>query len=268
MDYYSQFQYILPTERYFAGTFIGDIKSFKFYNCRLEYSDIKENYLYEMGEINEEKTNKVKKELCEQIISYIGKESKTCKRLREEYATKSDLIALYAKVKAMVDENKEELSKRQDKLENMINKEIDERQKEIQRLEDKINTANIEIVGDDNSIVVSPADSKPQGVWRIDENSKLLSNEKITVKSGIFSQIDVLLGDSESNMSTTPVLSKSMTTNSSSIYSVSDLNYTNDMLFLKFSVYHTAGKTFYIDNIVLNLTSLYLLIFSIIDICL
>ncbi|MBQ0036702.1 MAG: phosphatidylserine decarboxylase [Firmicutes bacterium] len=49
---------------------------------------------------------------------------------------------------------------------------------------------------DDNSVVVSPADSKPQGVWRIDENSKLLSNEKVTVKSGIFSQIDVLLGDS------------------------------------------------------------------------
>ena len=49
---------------------------------------------------------------------------------------------------------------------------------------------------DDDSVVVSPADSKPQGVWKIDENSKLLSNEKITVKSGIFSQIDVLLGDS------------------------------------------------------------------------
>lgn len=49
---------------------------------------------------------------------------------------------------------------------------------------------------DDDSVVVSPADSKPQGVWKIDENSKLLSNEKVTVKSGIFSQIDVLLGDS------------------------------------------------------------------------
>ena len=50
---------------------------------------------------------------------------------------------------------------------------------------------------DDNSILVSPADSVPQGIWRIDANNNLLGNQYISVKSGKFSSVSVLLGDSE-----------------------------------------------------------------------
>lgn len=38
---------ILPLEKHFGGTFLGDIKSFKFYNCPLNYNEIKNNYKYE-----------------------------------------------------------------------------------------------------------------------------------------------------------------------------------------------------------------------------
>lgn len=37
---------ILPLEKYFAGTFIGDIKSFKIYDGFLEYNQIRNNYLF------------------------------------------------------------------------------------------------------------------------------------------------------------------------------------------------------------------------------
>lgn len=47
LNYYDIPSKILPIEKYFAGTFIGDIKSFKFYNCDLKYNEIKNNYLYE-----------------------------------------------------------------------------------------------------------------------------------------------------------------------------------------------------------------------------
>lgn len=47
LDYYSKFPYILPIEKYFAGSFIGDIKSFKFYNCFKEYNHILNNYRFE-----------------------------------------------------------------------------------------------------------------------------------------------------------------------------------------------------------------------------
>lgn len=47
---YSNFQklpeYILPLEKEFGGTFIGDFKSFKFYECPLNYYQIRQNYLY------------------------------------------------------------------------------------------------------------------------------------------------------------------------------------------------------------------------------
>lgn len=42
------FKYILPIEENFAGTFMGDIRSFKFYTCRMESAQIKNNYLYEI----------------------------------------------------------------------------------------------------------------------------------------------------------------------------------------------------------------------------
>lgn len=41
VDYYKTTQYCLPIEKNFAGTFIGDIRSFKFYPCFLDYPTIK-----------------------------------------------------------------------------------------------------------------------------------------------------------------------------------------------------------------------------------
>jgi phosphatidylserine decarboxylase precursor len=46
---------------------------------------------------------------------------------------------------------------------------------------------------DDDSVVVSPADAQPQGVWLIDENSYLISD--VQVKSSVFSSINHLLGE-------------------------------------------------------------------------
>ena len=41
------FNKVLPLENNFAGTFIGDIKSFKFYSCPLSINEIRNNYLFE-----------------------------------------------------------------------------------------------------------------------------------------------------------------------------------------------------------------------------
>jgi hypothetical protein len=38
---------ILPIEENFGGTFIGDLRSFKFYDCQLQYNEIKNNALFE-----------------------------------------------------------------------------------------------------------------------------------------------------------------------------------------------------------------------------
>ena len=43
----AQFCKILPIEDNFAGTFIGDIKKFRFFTCPLTFADIKNNFLYE-----------------------------------------------------------------------------------------------------------------------------------------------------------------------------------------------------------------------------
>jgi phosphatidylserine decarboxylase len=48
----------------------------------------------------------------------------------------------------------------------------------------------------DNSIVVSPADAVPQGVWDIDQNSNLVNQEGVTIKSSTVYSIRDLLGDS------------------------------------------------------------------------
>lgn len=40
LDYYNTSNYVLPLEEYFAGSFIGDIKDFSFYDCHLPYSSI------------------------------------------------------------------------------------------------------------------------------------------------------------------------------------------------------------------------------------
>ena len=45
IDYCDIFNKVLPLEKYFAGTFIGDFKSFKFYGCPLQYNEIKNNYI-------------------------------------------------------------------------------------------------------------------------------------------------------------------------------------------------------------------------------
>lgn len=49
---------------------------------------------------------------------------------------------------------------------------------------------------EDERVIASPCDSVPQGVWKIDENSRVQDNETVSVKSGVFSSVDVLLGDS------------------------------------------------------------------------
>lgn len=38
---------ILPIEENFGGSFIGDIRSFKFYDCQMQYNEVKNNYLFE-----------------------------------------------------------------------------------------------------------------------------------------------------------------------------------------------------------------------------
>ena len=52
---------------------------------------------------------------------------------------------------------------------------------------------------DDNSVVVSPADSEPQGVWSIDENSNIVQKEdELVIKSKKFNSMADLIGpDSE-----------------------------------------------------------------------
>ncbi len=46
---------------------------------------------------------------------------------------------------------------------------------------------------EDNSIVVSPCDSTPQGVWAIDEDSYIVTEEKIAVKSRVFNSVRNLI---------------------------------------------------------------------------
>ena len=48
---------------------------------------------------------------------------------------------------------------------------------------------------DDDSIVVSFADSEPQGVWAIDSNSNLLTKEGVAVKSATLKSIANLIGE-------------------------------------------------------------------------
>lgn len=49
LDVYKPFEYILPIEQYFSGSFIGDIKSFKIYEGNLELNQIKNNFLHEQS---------------------------------------------------------------------------------------------------------------------------------------------------------------------------------------------------------------------------
>ena len=45
-----------------------------------------------------------------------------------------------------------------------------------------------------DSTVVSPADSRPQGIWHIDETGNLIQNEGVVIKSANFTSISQLLG--------------------------------------------------------------------------
>lgn len=47
----------------------------------------------------------------------------------------------------------------------------------------------------DNSIVVSPADAQPQGVWAIDSNSMIVEKEGVAIKSGTLYDVTKLIGD-------------------------------------------------------------------------
>jgi phosphatidylserine decarboxylase precursor len=48
---------------------------------------------------------------------------------------------------------------------------------------------------DDNTIVVTPADATPQGVWKIDINSKIVLEGGVPIKSGTLTSIVKLLGE-------------------------------------------------------------------------
>jgi hypothetical protein len=45
-DYMKLPEYIYPLEKEFGGSFIGYFKSFKFYECPLNFNEIVKNYLY------------------------------------------------------------------------------------------------------------------------------------------------------------------------------------------------------------------------------
>lgn len=47
----------------------------------------------------------------------------------------------------------------------------------------------------DLSIVSSPADSKPQGVWEIDKDSSIVHGEGVAIKSKVFKSIAALIGE-------------------------------------------------------------------------
>ncbi len=47
---------------------------------------------------------------------------------------------------------------------------------------------------DDPSVVVSPADAKPQGVWKINDDSQIVLAEGVDIKSNTFTSIKALIG--------------------------------------------------------------------------
>ncbi|NTU44581.1 MAG: phosphatidylserine decarboxylase [Chlorobiaceae bacterium] len=47
----------------------------------------------------------------------------------------------------------------------------------------------------DQSIIASPADSKPQGVWRIDKESNIVAKKGVAIKSGVFKSVAALVGE-------------------------------------------------------------------------
>jgi len=48
---------------------------------------------------------------------------------------------------------------------------------------------------DDTSVITSPADSKPQGAWKIDKNSNIVNRKGVIIKSNVFKSVAVLIGE-------------------------------------------------------------------------
>lgn len=51
------------------------------------------------------------------------------------------------------------------------------------------------IAPNDPSIISSPADSKPQGVWAIDQKSNVVNKKGVVIKSNVFKSVAVLIGE-------------------------------------------------------------------------
>jgi phosphatidylserine decarboxylase precursor len=48
---------------------------------------------------------------------------------------------------------------------------------------------------DDNTVVITPADAKPQGVWQIDSTSHIVLKEGVPIKSGTLTSIAKIIGE-------------------------------------------------------------------------
>jgi phosphatidylserine decarboxylase precursor len=48
---------------------------------------------------------------------------------------------------------------------------------------------------DDSSVIASPADSTPQGVWKIDKNSNIEEKKGVRIKSTLFKSVAALIGE-------------------------------------------------------------------------
>ena len=90
-------KHIFPLEQNFAGSFIGDIRSFKFYDCQLQYNQIKNNYLFE----NKNEITPIPEMVKNNILYYgfdisyehvitNGVQEPATKELRSKYITTSE----------------------------------------------------------------------------------------------------------------------------------------------------------------------------------
>ena len=96
---------VLPVEENFGGTFIGDIRSFKFYDCQLQYNEIKNNALFENDiiegcENGEENTVSRAEKIRKCIQKSIEKENYI------EYL-KTYILSLEEKIKTLENKNNE-----------------------------------------------------------------------------------------------------------------------------------------------------------------
>ena len=90
-------EHIFPLEANYAGSFIGDIRSFKFYDCQLQYNEIKNNYLFETSKQEEPKEDMVKDDIIYfgfnidfNDVPLHGGQMKATKSIRNKYVTTSE----------------------------------------------------------------------------------------------------------------------------------------------------------------------------------